>query len=316
MMKPEKPRTVIILACHRSGTKMVGNCLYDCGILFGYVNLTGERNLYSVPRFARWVRDNATFNRANPILFTTHTVPGVCSKKLVDYLNDPDDLYSFKTLEDTGDHRLTYINDIIMLSSGHSTWDKPKVADINDIYMGSLGKALIQEYNAVSDFWGFKDPRMVFTFDFWERAFKDFNNELKLVFIYRNPMSVAQGSRHDITGTNETHPDWPVERGLQMWKDYNIQMLELMDLPYDKIVLRYEDFFEGDSEVKLLDKFLGLGGKLRNPANPAKRHQNSQEIPQDCKSILLQLEVKRTEINSRILNPLKTSTRENRYAIR
>ncbi len=70
-----------------------------------------------------------------------------------------------------------------------------------------------------------------------------------------------------------------------------------MNKPNDKIVLKYEDFFSGNSEVEKLDNFLGLGGKLKNPADPTKRHQTSEEIPLDYQFIYQQMETAREKLN-------------------
>ena len=292
-MDSYRKKAVIILGCHRSGTEMVSDCLHAGGVLMGDMALLGNKTEFTLPQLARWVVNESGEGTQNPLLDVLVNVSG-CSRPLRELLPCTENSHPLFSEKPREDRRFTFINHSILNAAGYS-WDEPKEADSKQKGVGDVGKALIDEYSTCKPFWGLKDPRTLFTYNFWERLFKNTDHELKLVFIYRNPMSVAKGVCFQ--GGKNQLPNWPIPRGIELWKTYNKQALRLMDKTQDKIVLKYEAFFDGDNEVEMLDNFLELDGKLNNPFNSSKCHYPSTEIPPDCQNIYNQLEEKRMEIN-------------------
>lgn len=69
--------------------------------------------------------------------------------------------------------------------------------------------------------WGFKDPRTLFTLEFWREGLPD----MRHVGIFRHPMKVAR-SLH-------ARDRLPLPRGLRLWMKYNSRLLEIhRDAPF------------------------------------------------------------------------------------
>lgn len=95
-----------------------------------------------------------------------------------------------------------------------------------------------------------KDPRMCILFPIWERAFKELNIKLKLIFAYRSPMEVAL-SMHK-------RDHFSIEKGLMLWSHFFFQA-ELLSRSHKRLVIEYSRDF--DDLTELLEKigmFIGL----------------------------------------------------------
>ena len=133
-MNSGRNKTVIVLACRRSGTKMISDCMFDAEILFGYSNIAGGKNQWSVPKCARWIMENGTIDNNTPIPLMNPTyVMDDYTDTMNGYLKYRDDEFILETIEDTGVHRITLINDNILQSNNGHSWDRPAVSNVFDI---------------------------------------------------------------------------------------------------------------------------------------------------------------------------------------
>ncbi|MCP4632963.1 MAG: hypothetical protein GY855_08545 [candidate division Zixibacteria bacterium] len=282
---------ILVVACHHSGTEMISDCVYNGGVLMGDEALLNHNNSFSVPLFAKWVLKSGSSYGVNPVL-KTKVIGSYAVRSLKDYLKSKDDSYLLPILKPREDRRLTFINTYILSAEGYN-WHSPSEVDCLDPGVEQLAETLIGEYSKKSMFWGLKDPRMVFTFNFWERQFEKAGINPRIVFIYRNPLAVAIGTSLD--GGKVTRKEWPIERGLKLWIEYNTQLLKVMEKPYPSIVLKYEDFCKNDESVDLLESFLNSPEKMTNPFDPSRCHAQSNDIPDACREIYDTLEMKKEE---------------------
>lgn len=104
------------------------------------------------------------------------------------------------------------INDSILAQSNGS-WDAPPTTLSCDDATRESIQRYVERMNGfpVS---GFKDPRMVITYPIW----KPLLGEHGILACLRNPDSVARSL--------ETREGWPLERGYQLWFEYNSRLAE------------------------------------------------------------------------------------------
>jgi hypothetical protein len=125
------------------------------------------------------------------------------------------------------------VNDALLRLSG-GAWDAPPRDLRTDLRFrwsmkGFLGR-LHEEGTAV-----WKDPRTVLTFPLW----KPLLGRYQIVAVFRNPLSVAESLRRRET-------DFPIERGLALWKAYNEHLLRIVAGEQNPIWI---DFDSGLEEV-------------------------------------------------------------------
>jgi hypothetical protein len=90
-------------------------------------------------------------------------------------------------------------------------WDKEHERSRDTIIEGFLGSG--------SNYWGFKDPRNLLTFEFWMDGLKNVN--VNIVGSYRNPL-LAANSLH-------TRNKMSMDKGLLLWEIYNKKLIELYE---------------------------------------------------------------------------------------
>ena len=75
-------------------------------------------------------------------------------------------------------------------------------------------KKIILDTNKKSNDWGWKDPRTCLTINWWIKSLEDMDlhEEVKIVFVSRNPSSVAKSLK--------TRNNLPISEGLEIWKAY------------------------------------------------------------------------------------------------
>ena len=113
------------------------------------------------------------------------------------------------------------VNDRV-LEHNSSAWDRPPAGAIvwDDAHRALRDRAV--EAHATSDRpWGFKDPRTLFTLEFWQEGLPS----LELVGTFRHPRAVA--------GSLTTRNGWDTSRGMELWLAYNRRLLALhMEQPF------------------------------------------------------------------------------------
>lgn len=95
--------------------------------------------------------------------------------------------------------------------------------------------------------WGFKDPRTLLTFDFWQPLL----GEVKLIGVYRDPREVVG---HYTRGRHESPLAAP---SLHAWREYNRRLLHIASEHPDMLLLEYGRLMRDDSEFARLANFVG-----------------------------------------------------------
>jgi hypothetical protein len=171
------------------------------------------------------------------------------------------------------DDRIWVLHNQILADNGGS-WPEPPDRIVWSDAHRARRDAIIESY-ASQPCWGFKDPRTLLMFGFWEEAIPD----LRLVGTFRHPSLVA-GSLRDREGRNL--PFW-----VDLWTRYNTALLTLArqrSFP----LLRFD--VAESTYIKTLKTAVGMLG-LVPPASPAffdpdLRHQAGDvAIPEEAASI-------------------------------
>ncbi len=125
----------------------------------------------------------------------------------------------------------------------------PADIDLNNLYIISQKekvKKILLELLSHSDVVGIKEPRISVLLPFWEAVLKELNIEVHYIWIYRNPMEVAESLKK--------RNGYTKEHGLTLWFYYNLSILQFLNgKSYMKI--NYNDLFSKD---KALDELASL----------------------------------------------------------
>lgn len=105
--------------------------------------------------------------------------------------------------------------DILAFNDGH--WTTPPVKIKWTQNHASTRDKIIESFIAGQSIWGFKDPRTVFTLDFWLDGLRD--AEVKMVGSFRHPFPVATSL--------QKRDQFPYQLGYKIWETYNLRILEL-----------------------------------------------------------------------------------------
>ena len=150
------------------------------------------------------------------------------------------------------DLQIQGVNKQILASIGKSWKDIPTPQDLLKVPKPVL--QLIPQIYALFrnrfTIWSWKDPRFCLTFPLWATVLP--LSEIRVLYIVRHPASVAKS----VLTRNNT----PLVEGLNLWKAYNLRILQLLEhyrLPF--VLLQYEDLIEDPQSVqRLLERTLGL----------------------------------------------------------
>jgi len=122
-------------------------------------------------------------------------------------------------------------------------------------------KNIIEDYNLRYEFWGFKNPRTIFVYDY----IKPCLGKHKLICIYRDLEEVlAHYSKYNIRN---------ILKAIRAWKIYNNKMIDILaktDVKF--ILLKYENIMSESKKLKRLESFLKL--PLRDC-----REKNKTKVP-------------------------------------
>ena len=113
--------------------------------------------------------------------------------------------------------RIVFLNDHLLNSHG-GAWNNPVVTTSWTAEQAQERDAIVAELsNRGAAYWGFKDPRALFTLPFWLEAI----DQPKFIGTFRHPQRVALSlNKRD---------DSPLEAGWELWRRYNERLLELAD---------------------------------------------------------------------------------------
>lgn len=163
--------------------------------------------------------------------------------------------------------RTMKLNETI-LKFNNSSWHTPPSKLVWTKAHESEGNALIRSFEKKSNsqYWGFKDPRVLLTLPFWEKLLP----QAKYVGTYRNPISVSQSLNNRAEYSIET------KLGLNLWLHYNHMLIDFFNkkpFPLISFDLSAEDYKDklkqicsilNLSDVEHIDFF---DGNLRNQKN-------------------------------------------------
>jgi len=105
-----------------------------------------------------------------------------------------------------------------ILGVNESNWQNPPNKIKWGIQETKERDAIIEEYRDIQLPWAFKDPRLIFTFDFWHEALPN----LKVIGIYRDPISVAYSLQPRKLGRPLS-----LEQYIELWGKYNNQLIKI-----------------------------------------------------------------------------------------
>lgn len=147
--------------------------------------------------------------------------------------------------------RICRTNDILLRLAGGS-WDNPAtIAEWNDAARSERDSIIHEiKHYAAGNLWGFKDPRAMFSLDFWLEA----ESDMQFIGTYRHPYRTALSL--------QKRDGMPIEKGMRLWNAYNIKLLELLKKHQFDLVnfdLRPDDYL--DDVIKKLTR---LGADTSN----------------------------------------------------
>lgn len=126
---------------------------------------------------------------------------------------------------------------------------------------------LLTQYKGLDD-WGFKDPRVTLTWRIWKEFLN--KNNTKVIYVYRNPLSVANSllKRKDVK---------TLKHGLAVWRAYNEKGLPVQHY-FDTTFINYDKFLE-NGKIGNMELFTDgiIEGSLQ--------HNKDLDIPNSCKAL-------------------------------
>ena len=233
------------------------------------------------------------------------------------YLGSPEDLVSddFRSLRDNlrghwESSLFVKLADQTLQKNG-GAWDEiPKKVVIDDNIGNEIKKysnTLVEHPSFTA---GFKDPRIIFCLESWEKFLP---TNLVVVGIYRHPLKVAESLKQ--------RNGFTYDKSINLWKQYNQKLLSLLE-KYQGFLLNFdwpkEKLF---SEIDLISEKLGLSKKISLDewhTNDLKRsdilYNKTHSLNDSIISILSKLD-ERSEQNSKITINSVSRTVENLYEI-
>lgn len=114
-------------------------------------------------------------------------------------------------------YRIMALNDAILEFNGAS-WDNPPPGPLEFTpgHVAAIRELVAREYG-IQKTWAFKDPRTLLTLEAWLAVIPD----LHFIGTFRHPLAVAASLRQ--------RQGWELERGLDLWYQYNSRLLGLHD---------------------------------------------------------------------------------------
>ena len=167
------------------------------------------------------------------------------------------------------DQRFRRMNDRMLKFSRYDvkSWDVriPTIRG-NKTHQGQIWGIVAQ--NSSKTRWGFKDPRTCLTWHMWRQHLPQ---NTQVVYVYRNPMSVANSllKRGNIDN---------LDQGLLLWNLYNERALPIRK-HYDTVFIEYESVLSSHTIAPL-----GIRD-TKNLIDTTLFHNKGAEIPESCRVI-------------------------------
>lgn len=182
------------------------------------------------------------------------------------------------------------LNEALLVAQG-GRWDTPVPVASGTPEQCRERDRIVAELRAGGRFWGFKDPRTLFTLGFWREAIP----HPRLVGSFRRPLAVA--------ASLNARDGFDNDRGLRLWMRYNQRLLALSEtedlalIPFD---LPVEDYRRWLCAVA---RWLALP-RASEPCffAPELRHQTGDagDCPSECRHLYRQLLARAERFRERI----------------
>jgi hypothetical protein len=149
--------------------------------------------------------------------------------------------------------RVMQINDAF-LSDISTNWDDtrfsvPIAEEVIEKYLPEVIKFIEEEFS-FSKIFAIKDPRLCITFPLWERALKEIEIDIKIIFPYRNPLEIARSLK--------LRNGFSAEKSLLLWAKYILQA-EHLSRPYSRHFVGFSEFLNNTTnELAEMANFVGL----------------------------------------------------------
>jgi len=176
------------------------------------------------------------------------------------------------------------INDEL-LRYNSASWDQPpEEVKWNETHLTkALELASTLKNNCDSEYWGFKDPRVLLNYPFWESIFP----EAILIGTIRNPMGVANSLQ-------KRDQKFHIEKGLKLWLSYNKILLKVLKKkPFPLISFDYSnDIYKVKSKSLTTNLFPNANISENNFFNDSLRSNNieSQVLSIDIENCYTELQ--------------------------
>jgi len=141
----------------------------------------------------------------------------------------------------------------------NGSWDAPPDSITWSTEHETVGHQIVQKYDLSNNkVWGFKDPRTLFTLNFWLRVLK-LVSSIKYVGTFRHPIAVAKSlqNRNNMT----------ILDGIKLWERYNTRLLEIHEktnfplISFDVEPTKYREIIKNISnELKIQHKGIDNNG--------------------------------------------------------
>ena len=148
------------------------------------------------------------------------------------------------------------LNDSVLISSNGSWDNPPEFLRWEEIHKKERNRIIKNFTKSKHDFFGFKDPRTMFTLPFWKEGL----SVARFVGTFRHPLKVAKSlnTRNGLT----------LDEGLHLWKQYNNKLLmyiEKYDIPLANFDVTPKEYY---SRIDFMFSYLGMNQPQKVAGEP------------------------------------------------
>lgn len=168
-----------------------------------------------------------------------------------------------------------------LFSACESNWKNPKLPDNLSLVLDNKINQAAAYFNSFSP-WAIKDPRMVFTYNLWEKHLP----QHQLIGTYRNPLEVANSLK--------VKNNISISEGLEIWRRYNTQLIKIWNHNSFPLIEFSADKQRYMSQFELITQHLGLDFKKQQSSDffqhPGKILNKTGDLPAVYAELAEQLE--------------------------
>lgn len=147
--------------------------------------------------------------------------------------------------------RISHINDNILRISGKEWYSLGNLdEDYSFLHIEKTIMELkdnLQNLFQKGDMVAVKDPRISVLLSFWERVLDEMEIEVRYIWVFRNPLEVAESLKK--------RNGYSREHGLLLWAYYNLSILRFLKKK-DYLLINYRDILENQERITKLGQFI------------------------------------------------------------